>query len=114
MENISNNQQLPPEVKKWNWGAFMLNIFWGIGNNSYLPLLCLIPFFNIIWMFVCGAKGNQWAWNKGNYSSAEEFLLVQKTWNKAGLAYFIFTVVIILLYIFIFSTLIARMLTMNY
>ncbi|NFN49019.1 ribonuclease G, partial [Clostridium botulinum] len=25
MENISNNQ-VPQEIKKWNWGAFMLNI----------------------------------------------------------------------------------------
>ncbi|NFG27414.1 ribonuclease G [Clostridium botulinum] len=106
MENISNNQ-VPQEIKKWNWGAFMLNIFWGIGNNSYLPLLCLIPFFNIIWIFVCGAKGNKWAWKKGTYSSVEEFLLVQKTWNKAGLAYFVFTFIIILLYIFVFSALIA-------
>lgn len=36
----------------------MMNIMWGIGNKSYLTLLCLIPLFNIIWIFVCGAKGN--------------------------------------------------------
>lgn len=43
-----NSTSVPEEVKGWNWGAFMYNIFWGIGNRTYLPLLCLIPFFNIV------------------------------------------------------------------
>ncbi|MGL5898500.1 MAG: ribonuclease G, partial [Lactobacillaceae bacterium] len=38
-----NGTIVPAEVKGWNWGAFMYNIFWGIGNKTYLPLLCLIP-----------------------------------------------------------------------
>lgn len=91
----------PKEVKKWNWGAFMFNIMWGIGNKSYLPLLCLIPVFNIVWIFVCGAKGNEWAWKKGEYSNVDEFRKVQATWNRAGLASFILMVVVMLLYIFI-------------
>ena len=63
MENSNNmginqysSSEVPSEIKKWNWGAFMMNIMWGIGNKSYLTLLCLIPLFNIIWIFVCGAK----------------------------------------------------------
>ncbi|CAI3639112.1 ribonuclease G [Clostridium neonatale] len=86
MENSNNmginqysSSEVPSEIKKWNWGAFMMNIMWGIGNKSYLTLLCLIPLFNIIWIFVCGAKGNEWAWKNGNYSSPEEFFLVQNT-----------------------------------
>lgn len=94
-----SNYGVPYEIKKWNWGAFMFNILWGIGNNCYIALLCLIPFFNIIWMFVCGAKGNQWAWEKGNYKDVETFMAVQKTWNKAGLAWFILAIVMIVFYI---------------
>lgn len=89
----------PREVKKWNWGAFMFNIMWGIGNRSYLPLLCLIPIFNIVWIFVCGAKGNEWAWKKGDYSSVDEFKKVQATWNRAGLVSFILSLVIVVLYL---------------
>lgn len=80
---------VPVEVKKWNWGALMFNIMWGIGNKCYLPLLCLIPLFNIVWVFVCGAKGNEWAWKKGNYTDVETFLAVQNTWNRAGIVGFI-------------------------
>ena len=73
--------ETPEELKKWNWGAFSLNIIWGIGNRTYLPLLCLIPFFNLIWIFICGAKGNQWAWQDGDYKDVETFKKVQATWE---------------------------------
>ena len=65
VQNYSNND-VPQEIKNWNWGAFMFNIAWGIGNNSYLTLLCLIPLFNLVWIFICGAKGNEWAWKNNN------------------------------------------------
>ena len=82
---------VPNEIKGWNWGAFSFNIFWGIGNKTYLPLLCLIPYFGFIWIFVCGFKGNEWAWKKGNYSMKDigKFLTIQKTWNRGGIARFI-------------------------
>lgn len=90
---------VPPEIKKWNWGAFAFNIIWGIGNHSYLPLLCLIPIFNFIWMFVCGAKGNEWAWKSGKFNNVEDFIATQETWNRAGLAFFIINLIVIVLYI---------------
>ena len=41
MENSNNmginqysSSEVPSEIKKWNWGAFMMNIMWGIGNKS--------------------------------------------------------------------------------
>nr|WP_057788263.1 hypothetical protein [Weissella minor] len=90
----------------------MYHIFWGIGNNSYLPLLCFIPIFNIIWIFVCGAKGNEWAWKKGDYKDVETFIAVQKTWNRAGIAQFIFLVISLILYflfLFILMIIVASM-----
>ena len=76
----------PKNLHKFNWGAFVMNVFWGIGNKSYLTLWCLVPFFNLIWMFVCGFKGNEWAWNSGCFKTVEEFEATQKTWNRAGIA----------------------------
>lgn len=101
-------QAVPQEIKHWNWGAFMFNIMWGIGNKSYLPLLCFIPYFNIIWMFVCGAKGNEWAWKSNNYGpeDVEKFLAIQDTWNRGGIAKFIIGIasfVMVLLVLIIFS-----------
>ncbi|CAH1851830.1 ribonuclease G [Convivina praedatoris] len=94
-----NGKIVPSEIKGWNWGAFIYNVFWGIGNKTYLPLLCLIPGFNLIWMFVCGFKGNEWAWQKGDYKDIDTFRAVQATWNRAGLAQFIIGLIGIILYI---------------
>ncbi|MEA4922450.1 MAG: hypothetical protein VB031_03670 [Eubacteriaceae bacterium] len=80
--------QVPPEVNKWNWGAFVFNMWWGIGNKTYLPLLCLIPLFNCVWVFICGAMGNKWAWEKGRFTSVEDFKAKQESWNRAGFVAF--------------------------
>lgn len=102
-----NSTSVPEEVKGWNWGAFMYNIFWGIGNRTYLPLLCLIPFFNIVQVFVVGFKGNTWAWQNGNYKDVETFKAVQATWNRAGLVQFIIAAVIVVLYVLFFTAIIS-------
>jgi hypothetical protein len=34
---------VPPEIRRWNWGAFLLNWIWGIGNHTYIELLTMIP-----------------------------------------------------------------------
>ena len=87
-----NGKVTPQKVKGWNWGAFMFSWLWGFGNKSYLTFFTLIPIFGFIWRFVCGFKGNDWAWKKGNYSSVDEFKKVQSTWNRAGLFLFIFSI----------------------
>ena len=102
------NKAVPQEIKRWNWGAFAFNIIWGFGNKSYLPLLCLIPVVNLIWMFVCGFKGNEWAWKNGDYDSTETFMKVQETWNRAGLIYFILTIIFFAVFLlFFFSSMMA-------
>ncbi|MCZ9310545.1 hypothetical protein PAF15_00945 [Weissella koreensis] len=90
--NEENSKVTPQEVKGWSWGAFMFSWIWGFGNKSYLTFFTLIPIFGFIWRFVCGFKGNDWAWKKGNYSSVDEFKKVQSTWNRAGLFLFILTI----------------------
>jgi hypothetical protein len=82
--------------KGWNWGAFFLSWVWGLGNNVYISLWGLVPVFGwFIWPFVLGIKGNQWAIEKTQWSSLEEFRATQKRWAIAG---FIYTVIIIGLY----------------
>jgi hypothetical protein len=37
LENSSGTgktTEVPAEIRGWNWGAFFLNFFWGIGNKS--------------------------------------------------------------------------------
>jgi hypothetical protein len=81
--------QIPPEVRKWNWGAFMFNWIWGCGNGAYLALLYFIPVFGwFVWPFVCGARGNIWAWKSGKFKDLDTFLTTQRTWNIAGIIMF--------------------------
>ena len=102
------NKAVPQEIKRWNWGAFVFNIIWGFGNKYYLPLLTLIPIFNLVWIFVCGFKGNEWAWKNGDYESAETFMKVQETWNRAGLIYFVVSIIFMaIFFLFFFSTMMA-------
>lgn len=30
------NSVIPPEIRGWSWGAFLLNWIWGIGNSVFV------------------------------------------------------------------------------
>jgi Cytochrome oxidase complex assembly protein 1 len=74
----------PAEIRRWNWGAFLLNWIWGIGNNTYIALLALVPVFGLIMLFVLGAKGSAWAWRNGRWDSIDHFKRVQRRWAIWG------------------------------
>lgn len=92
--NISqgSSQSLPSEIKGLNWGAFLLNWIWGIGNNTYLAFLCLAPCVGFVMPFVLLFKGNEWAWKNKSWKSVEDFKRVQKIWAWSGLAVIIFAI----------------------
>ena len=33
---------LPDQLRGWNWGAFLLNVLWGIGNSTFIALLMFV------------------------------------------------------------------------
>jgi hypothetical protein len=76
---------IPPEIRGWNWGAFLWNWIWGLGNGTYIALLALIPFVNIVMAIVLGIKGNEWAWQNKKWASIEEFKKAQRMWAIVGL-----------------------------
>ncbi len=86
-ENTSGRGKLssiPAEIKGWNWGAFWLTWIWGIGNSAYRTFLVFIPILNFVMPFVCGAKGNVWAWSNRRWESVEQFKKTQRKWAIAG------------------------------
>lgn len=90
-----DEQAVPPEIMGWNWGAFLLWWIWGIGNNTYVAFLTLIPFLGwFIMPFVLGVKGNEWAWKNKRWESVGHFRAVQKQWAMGGLILVIITGVI--------------------
>ncbi len=93
---LGKDAPIPDEVKKWNWGAFVLTAVWGTYHGVWRSLLIFIPFFNIIWFFVLGAKGSEWAWQRNKYKSIEDFKVSKKRWDRAGI---IILLIIIPLYI---------------
>jgi cytochrome oxidase complex assembly protein 1 len=90
MRIMSNSQaavdpnSIPAEIDRWNWGAFLLNWIWGIGNNTFIALLTLVPLFGLVMPFVLGAKGSRWAWRNGRWDSVEHFRRVQRKWAIWG------------------------------
>jgi hypothetical protein len=86
-------QPIPNEIDRWNWGAFLLHWIWGIGNNTYIALLVFIPFFGILIMpFVLGAKGSVWAWRNGRWDSVAHFKRVQRLWAIWGVIIWVATI----------------------
>jgi len=92
MENTSGQGKaavVPAEVARWNWGAFLLHVIWGIGNKTYIALLALVPFVNVVMPFVLGAKGSAWAWRNKRWESVEQFQRVQRKWAIWGAVTFV-------------------------
>ena len=89
MENTSGQGKdapVPPEIDRWNWGAFLLTWIWGLANNVLVSLLMLVPCVVFVMPFVLGARGSRWAWQRRRWESVEQFQRVQRQWAQVGLA----------------------------
>ena len=76
--------ELETELKKWNWGAFLLTFIWGMPHGVMRSLLVLVPLYGIYEWIMLGLKGNRWAWEKRRWDSVEQFHRSQRSWAKAG------------------------------
>jgi len=86
---------VPAEIDRWNWGAFLLNWIWGIGNNTPIALLTFVPFVGLVMPFVLGAKGSVWAWRNKHWDSVEQFERVQRSWAISGAVIWIVMIVLV-------------------
>ena len=80
---------VPPDIKRWNWGAFFLNFIWAIGNKTWIGLLTLVPVACYVMPIVLGFKGNEWAWKNKRWDNIDHFKKVQKRWSRWGVSLFI-------------------------
>lgn len=83
-----NDNEIPEEIKHWNWGAFFLGYLWGIGNDVWISLLSVIPLVNIVMAFILGANGNRWAWESRLWPDTYRFQKRQKGWAVWGIVLF--------------------------
>jgi Cytochrome oxidase complex assembly protein 1 len=77
-----DSKEVPAEIDRWNWGAFLLNWIWGIGNNTFIALLVFVPLLGLVMPFVLGARGSRWAWRNARWDSVDHFKRVQRAWAK--------------------------------
>ena len=90
VEDIENNSgmgrgiEVPPGVKGWSWGAFLLSWVWAIGNRTWIGLLALAPYIGIVVSIALGIKGREWAWKNKRWDSLEHFNQVQRRWSFWG------------------------------
>jgi Cytochrome oxidase complex assembly protein 1 len=87
-------ETIPAEIDRWNWGAFLLNWIWGVGNNTFIALLMFVPFVGLVMPFVLGAKGSRWAWRNGRWDSVEHFKRVQRLWAIWGVVVWLGAIVL--------------------
>jgi hypothetical protein len=73
---------VPPEIKGWNWGAFILSPFWPFSNKVWIGLLTWIVGWPIA--IILGFKGNEWAWKSRRWESIAQFKAHQRGWSIAG------------------------------
>ena len=96
-EWVSENK-MPEELKRFNWGAFLLNWIWGIMHKKYITLLILpaniIPIIGPLAMSVWfGFEGNKWAWESKEWNSVSEFNESQKFWIRLWLVLTIYGII---------------------
>ena len=109
--NTNSSYSIPDSItKRFNWGAFILDWIWGLGNKSYITLitlplwiLCFVPQFALLSVILnfglsiwFGIKGNAWAWHNKHFDSIEAFHNYQNKWEIAAIISIIICVVVVL------------------
>ena len=111
--NANNSQRNTPipNLNRFNWGACLLGLFWGIGNKSYIPVwwgvICFVLSIlvnlsaivdenvyialSIVLYALCvgfsvwfGMDGNEWAWKNRKWDNTEQFEQTQRKWAMWG------------------------------
>ncbi|MBD5401246.1 hypothetical protein HDR58_00380 [bacterium] len=84
-------KDITPELKDFNWGAFLLTFIWGIKHKAWITLLAIpliwyqLPFglnwilFTIL-QFYAGFKGNMWAYQVDWWMKPKDFRKTQARW----------------------------------
>ena len=93
---------VPDEVKGFSWGAFLLGWIWAIAHNTWIGLLCLVPYVGFIMFIILGVKGNEWAWQNRRWESVEHFKQVEAIWTRSGIITFCVFTAFSVVYLIVF------------
>jgi len=103
LSGMGSNSAVPPEIKGWNWGGFLMTWIWGIGNNVWIALIALlgmIPWvgwiIRLTMSIILGAKGNEWAWQHKKWDSIEHFKRTQRAWMWWGISLILLEIALVI------------------
>lgn len=100
--------EIPKEIKKWNWAAFLMPAIWGIFSGvPYTAILFgaafLPPTIQLVVMVTAslylGAKGNELSWRGKKWRSVEHFQAFHKQWTSWAVKLTIAVAALLLLYV---------------
>jgi hypothetical protein len=88
-----------PELDRWNWGAAFFGWIWALGHGLWLYALLgfVLGFIPLVPFILFGLKGNDWAWDRGGYSSVEELRTKERKWAIAALIVLVISIVLIVI-----------------
>lgn len=82
-------------LKEFNWGAYFGTWIWGLLNSSY-KTLWIIPLsftpLGFYFGFVCGLKGNEWAFKNKIWQNIEHF---KKTQDKETIIFTVLSLIVV-------------------
>ncbi len=92
-----------PFLKKWNWGAFLLNWIWAFGHGLaiwgvigllawFVPLIGHLAVLGIA--IYLGVRGSELAWQTGRYPSIEVLKEAERVWTKWAVIILIISIVL--------------------
>jgi hypothetical protein len=111
------NGEVPKEIKKWNWAAFLMPAVWGLFSGvPYAALLFVPPIYQMIFgaallpapiqflvqagaSIFLGARGNELAWRRKKWRSVEHFMTFQKQWTSWAVKITVAVAAILLFYV---------------
>ena len=83
------NGKIPPNIKRWNWAAFLMPAVWGLFSGvpftallfaaAFLPSTVQLLIMISASLFL-GFKGNELAWRGKKWQSVEHFNSFQRQW----------------------------------
>ena len=107
--NTYSQAEIDKALERWNWGAFFCTWFWAAFHRTYWPILILL----VVWipylgqacsLCLCvylGLKGSKIAWKCDKYEDFESFVSAQRKWAIGGCIWFILSIAVSALFIYI-------------
>ena len=89
---------IPVDTTKWSWGAFSLYPLWGFFNGCWWAFFACFIGWSLIPSILFGVYGRRLAWENRKWTSPQDFLDAQRSWDTWGIIMFVISIVFVLFF----------------